>query len=395
MNANKRLALVLAVSFLGFTTFSCKTGTSEKKEEKEVTIAESAAGVRKSDYGQLPDGTEISRFTLTNNKGMEVDVISYGGIITKMTAPDKDGNFNDVVLGLPNLEAYLNNGPFFGALIGRYGNRIADGKFELDGETYQLSVNDGKNTLHGGTEGFNKRVWDISVVEDSDNPAIKLTYVSNDMEEGFPGALTSVVIYELTEENALEITYQATTDKKTVVNLTQHTYFNLSGDPSKTILDEEVMINADHYLPVDETLIPTGEIASVAGTPFDFTTAKPIGKDIQVEDEQLKRGAGFDHCWVLNEQNTGMRVAATAYDKETGRLLEVITDEPGIQFYTGNFLDGTLSLKSGEGKHEYRTGFCLETQHYPDSPNQSDFPSTILEPGATYTTKTTFKFSIK
>ena len=301
----------------------------------------------------------------------------------------------DVVLGYNSLAQYEKKTPYFGALIGRYGNRIAKGKFTLNGQEYTLAVNDGPNHLHGGLKGFDKRVWNVENTQvDSTSASLVLSYLSQDMEEGYPGNLTATVTYTLNNENSLEVHYQAITDKPTIVNLTQHSYFNLSGDFSKPILDEEIKINADKFVPIDPTFIPTGELRDVAGTPFDFRKAKPIGQDINAENEQLKRGLGYDHCWVLNDQGDGMRFAASAYDPGTGRLLQVYTDQPGIQLYTGNFLDGTLPSKQG-GTYAHRTGFCLETEHYPDSPNQKDFPSVVLNPGDQYNTKTTFKFSTK
>ena len=297
-----------------------------------------------------------------------------------------------MVLGFDSLEQYTKDNPFFGALIGRFGNRIANGKFALDGEEYTLAQNDGQNHLHGGEKGFDKVVW---TVDDASANSLSLSYISEDMEEGYPGTLETTVVYTLTEDNALEVDYNATTDKKTVLNLTQHAYFNLSGDFSETILDHKIEINADEFLPVNETLIPTGELKDVAGTPFDFREAKTVEQHIEEKNEQLERGKGYDHCWVLNEQDSGMRFAASAYHEESGRMLEVHTNEPGIQFYSGNFLDGTLPQADGEGNYGHRSGFCLETQHYPDSPNQEGFPSVVLEPGETYTSKTSFKFSVK
>lgn len=268
------------------------------------------------------------------------------------------------------------------------------GKFSLDGEEYTLAQNDGENHLHGGEKGFDKVIWTVD--EDaSDSKTLVLSYVSEDMEEGYPGRLETTVTYTLTDDNSLEVDYEATTDKKTVVNLTQHAYFNLSGDFSESILDHEIVINADQYLPVSETLIPTGELREVANTPFDFKEAKEAGEEIEADNEQLQIAGGYDHNWVLNEQDSGMRFAASALHPETGRFMEVFTTEPGIQFYSGNFLDGTLPLQYGEGNYEKRSGFCFETQHYPDSPNQEHFPSVVLEPGDTYSSKTTFKFSVK
>ena len=347
----------------------------------------------KSEFGQMPDGTIITKYTLKNTNGVEMDVITYGGRITSLKVPDRESHFQNVVLGHDKLKHYLReDNPYFGALIGRYGNRIAKGKFVLNGNKYTLDTNNGPNHLHGGIKGFDRVIWTIEPILGENTSSLELKYLSKDGEEGYPGNLNVTVIYTLTDDNALELTYEATTDKETIINLTQHSYFNLSGDFSKTILDHEIMLNADLFLPIDLTQIPTGEIKDVEGTPFDFRKAKSVGKEINIDHEQLKLGKGYDHCWVLN--GTGMREVATAYDKLSGRFMKVLTNKPGMQFYTGNFLDGTLPTFSG-GTYGHRTGLCFETQHYPDSPNQSKFPSVILKPKETYTSKTTFKFSIK
>jgi aldose 1-epimerase len=379
--------LLLSISIL-FT--QCK-GKSENKEKTNDIVE---ASIVKTIYGTTKDGKAVEKYTLKNANGMEIDIITYGGIITRWTAPDKEGVYKDIVLGYNTLEEYEASNPYFGALIGRYGNRIAKGKFSLNGTDYQLTVNDGENHLHGGKIGFDKVVWKAKENTLDKGVGLMLSYLSKDGEEGYPGNLTSVVKYTLTDDNVLEVDYQATTDQETIVNLTQHSYFNLTGDFNQTILDHEIVINADQYLPVDNTLIPTGELKEVNDTPFDFRTAKSISQDINTTDDQLTKGKGYDHCWVLNDQDKGMREIASAYEPQSGRLLEISSDEPGIQFYTGNFLDGTLPSKTG-GTYANRTGFCLETQHYPDSPNQPDFPSVVLKPGETYTTKTVFKFSTK
>lgn len=364
-----------------------------KKENNKQDISGKMENVHTSDYGVTPKGDSIKKYTLTNKNGMKVEVINFGGIITSLTAPDRNGKYEDVVLGFTKPEGYFDGNPYyFGALIGRYGNRIANAKFTLDGKTYEINKNDGPNSLHGGKEGFHTRFWNIEVVKDVKSPTLKLSYTSADDEEGYPGKLTTTVFYTLTDDNALEISYEAETDKPTVVNLTQHSYFNLSGNFTKTITDHELQINADHFLPVNETLIPTGEQKAVKGTPFDFTVSKPIGKDINADNDQLKKGKGYDHNWILNGK--GMRSIAKVYHQGTGRLMEVFTDEPGVQFYSGNFLDGKFDTKTG-GKNEFRTGFCLETQHFPDSPNQPSFPSTELKPGQKYQSKTIYKFSVK
>ena len=394
MRTLKRSFCLLTLLSFVLLNIQCK---NEKKADTNTTPVEmkNLVTISKESFGTTKDSIPVDKYILKNEKGMEVSIITYGGIITNWTAPDKNGNYNDIVLGFDSIEKYQMPGvPFFGALIGRYGNRIAKAKFSLDGTEYTLAANDGQNHLHGGVKGFDKVVWNAAEESTDSTASLVLTYLSKDMEEGYPGNLETKVTYTLDNNNELHVLYEATTDKKTVVNLTQHTYFNLSGDFSKSILDTEVSLNADAYLPVDATLIPTGELRPVEGTPFDFRQPKPIAQDIEAENEQLKRGGGYDHCWVLNNQNEGVRLAATAHDPQTGRLLEVYSDEPGIQLYTGNFLDGTLPSKQG-GTYGHRTGFCLETQHYPDSPNQEAFPSVVLNPGDNYVSKTSFKFSVK
>lgn len=372
----------------------CKESKKGATTDKPENMVKENLAITKSEFGKTKVGDEIEHYTLKNTNGVEVNVITYGGRITSLKVPNKVGKLENVVLGFNNIEDYQKDNPFFGALIGRYGNRIAKGKFTLDAEEYTLATNDGSNHLHGGVDGFDRVIFKATPIEGQENSSLKLTYLSKDGEEGYPGNLNVTVIYTLTKDNALEVSYEATTDKTTVVNLTQHAYFNLTGDFSKDILNHDVVIDADAYLPVDATLIPTGEIRKVEGTPFDFTSSKKIGKEINAENEQLKRGKGYDHCWVLNGEKGDMRFVASAYDAKSGRFMEMFSTEPAIQFYTGNFLDGTLPMPNG-GTYAHRTGFCLETQHYPDSPNQSAFPSTVLKPGETYNTKTTFKFSTK
>ncbi|UZH56070.1 galactose mutarotase [Salinimicrobium tongyeongense] len=349
--------------------------------------------MHKEKYGVTPQGEQVDLFTLRNEQGMEVKIITYGGRITSLKVPDKNDNFEDVVLGFDSLEQYLEENPFFGALIGRYGNRIAKGKFSLDGQEYTLAQNNGVNHLHGGDKGFDKVVWKVK--EALKQNSLVLSYISEHMEEGFPGRLETEVTYTLTEDNSLEVEYKATTDRKTIVNLTQHAYFNLSGDFTNSILNHQVQINADDFVPVDEHLIPTGQLAPVAGSPFDFSKPKAIGEEINAAHEQLERGNGYDHTWAINNPENGLRFAASALHPESGRKLEVYTTEPGMQLYTGNFLDGTLPLQNGKGFYEKRSGFCFETQHYPDTPNQENFPSVVLEPGETYFSKTSFRFSVK
>lgn len=392
------LCLALALTFV-----QCKNAEKEndaqntsETEQREGTRDERGMKIDETDFGVTKAGDSVKKFTISNAAGLEMSVISYGGIITNLKVPNKEGDYEDVVLGFENIENYENGSPYFGAIIGRYGNRIAKGKFSLDGKEYSLDTNDGPNSLHGGNKGFDKVIWNIEPSGGEDEASLKLTYTSKDGEGGYPGNLKTTVTYILNSNNELHIKYEATADKKTVVNLTQHSYFNLSGNFSNNILDHVVQINADEYLPVDKTLIPTGELKEVKGTPFDFTEPTPISKGMEMENsnEQLKRGPGFDHCWVLNEQESGMRFAASAYEPTSGRFMEVYTDEPAIQFYIGNFLDGSLPAKGG-GNYEKRTGFCMETQHYPDSPNQDEFPSVVLEPGETYTSQTSYKFSTK
>lgn len=343
---------------------------------------------------QVDDFDEILLFTLTNNSGVTVKATNYGAIITSIVVPDRDGNMSDVAFGYDRVEDYLNAiaKPYFGAVVGRYGNRIAQGRFTLDGETYELARNNNENHLHGGLIGFDKVVWDAKPLEAENG--VEFTYLAKDGEEGYPGNLSCTVTYRLTDDNELIVDYHATTDKATPVNLTQHTYFNLKGEGEGTILDHQLMLNAKKYAPVDAGLIPTGELADVAGTPFDFTTPKAIGRDIGQDDQQLTYGLGYDHNWVLDKggEEDAMTLAARVVEPTTGRVLEIHTTEPGIQFYCGNFLDGRLKGKSGK-PYVHRGGFCLETQHYPDSPNHPDFPSTILRPGEEYATTTVFKFS--
>lgn len=348
--------------------------------------------IEKSAFGNLPDGAPVDLYTLRNSRGMEVKITTYGGAIVSWTAPDKTGKYEDIVLGCDSLSGYLRGTPFFGALIGRYGNRIAKGKFTLDSATYTLATNNIGNHLHGGIKGYDKVLW-TAVAADGEAPALTLTYLSKDGEEGYPGNLSVKVVYTLQQDNALKIAYTATTDKATVVNLTNHAYFNLAGKGD--ILGHELVLNAGQYLPVDSTLIPTGELRPVAGTVFDFTKSTAIGARINdAADLQIKYGLGYDHCWVLADQSHEMHPAATLYEPASGRVMEVTTTEPAIQFYSGNFLDGKVIGKGG-APYQYRTGLCLETEHYPDSPNQEKFPSTVLRPGGTYHTTTTYKFSVK
>jgi aldose 1-epimerase len=344
---------------------------------------------------KVADFDSIKLYTLENKAGMEVKITNYGAIVTSIKVPDRNGKLADIVLGYNDVSDYMNavDKPYFGAIVGRYGNRIAKGKFTLDGEEYDLATNNGENHLHGGVIGFDKVVWNAEVVGGN---AVRFTYLAKDTEEGYPGNLSVAVTYTLTDDNELEIDYRATTDKATPVNLTNHTYFNLKGEGEGTILEHELMINAKGFTPVDKGLIPTGKIVPVAGTPFDFTTAKPIGRDVGQENQQLEFGLGYDHNFVLDKggREGEMTLAATVYEPASGRFMEVFTEEPGVQFYCGNFLDGRLKGKSGK-TYVHRGGFCLETQHYPDSPNQPQFPNTILRPGEVYETRTVYRFSVR
>jgi aldose 1-epimerase len=350
--------------------------------------------VKSKHYGDMPDGKKVTEYTLKNENGLVVKVIDYGAIVTELWIPDRDGKMADVVLGYDNLDGYLEVTPYFGAIVGRYGNRIALGEFSIDGETYSLATNNDLNHLHGGNVGFDKVVWKSKGYSDDEESGVKLTYHSPDGEEGYPGNLKSTVVYALNNQNELVIRYHAETDKPTVVNLTHHGYWNLRGQGNGSILGHELTLNAKFFTPVDEGLIPTGEIRSVEGTPMDFSRPKRIGSRIDADCEQLTFGGGYDHNWVLDKSGGGMTFAARLYDPDSGRQMEVYTEEPGIQFYCGNFLDGTLTGKEGKVYH-YRYGLCLETQHFPDSPNKGHFPSTRLNPGEVYETTTVHKFSVQ
>lgn len=367
--------------------FSCQQNNKENATEKTNPLQ--IVQLDSNAYQLAIEGKKTNLFKLENKNGALVYLTNYGARVVSLVVPNKDNKPTDVVLGYDSVKANQKKGePFFGAIIGRYGNRIAKGKFSLAGNTYQLQVNDGVNTLHGGTDGFYGKVWDAKQIN---KHSIEMSYFSKDGEGGYPGNVTVKVLYTLTDDNALQIDYTATTDKETILNLTNHAYFNLNGEGSNTILDHELMIAADGFTPVDTTLIPTGKIQAVKGTPFDFTTAKTIGKDIETKDEQLKNGKGYDHNFVLNE-NTDNHAVARVKSTTTGIVLEVYTTEPGLQFYSGNFLTGVDKDGKGGKSYPLRSAFCLETQHFPDSPNQSSFPSTVLKPGETYKTSTTYKF---
>jgi len=350
--------------------------------------------VERRRFGTMPDGTQVDLLTLTNVNGLKAQITNYGGIVVSFFAPDRNGNYKDVVLGHDNLDGYLKATPYFGAIVGRYGNRIAKGRFTLDGKEYQLALNNRSNHLHGGLKGFDKVVWKAEPVKTPDAVGVKLTYLSKNGEEGYPGNLEATVTYWLTDSNALRIDYEATTDMATPVNLTHHGYWSLAGQGEGEVLGHELMLNADHFTPVDSTLIPTGEIRAVRGTPMDFTKPTPIGARIDQDDEQLRFGRGYDHNWVLNGKGDGLSLAASVVEPTTGRVMEVWTTEPGVQFYGGNFLNGTITGKDGK-VYKHRYGFCLETQHYPDSPNKPQFPSTILRPRETYAQTTEYRFSVR
>lgn len=347
--------------------------------------------IKKRPFGMV-DGKPVDLFVLENSNHLEMKVTNYGGIVVSLVVPDRDGNMDDIVLGYNQLEAYVKHNPYFGAIIGRYGNRIGNAQFTLEGQKYTLAKNEGENNLHGGIKGFDKVVWDAKPVMDDDYVGLILKYLSKDGEEGFPGNLDVTVKYILNNDNEFRIDYRATTDKTTIVNLTNHSYFNLTGEGSGDILGHEVVINAERFTPVDETLIPTGELAPVEGTPMDFRIPTAIGARIDADYEQLKIGKGYDHNFVLNKDQEGaMTLAATAYEPASGRFMEVFTTEPGMQFYTGNFLNGMIG-KSGK-PYNFRNAFCFETQHFPDSPNKPEFPSVVLRPGEEYKTTTIYKFS--
>ena len=343
-------------------------------------------------FGALPDGRPVSLFVMTAPNGVEVAITNYGGRVVSLKTPDKSGKTGDIVTTLDDLKGYLGNNPFFGALVGRYANRIAHAQFTLDGKTYKLAQNDGANTLHGGLVGFDKVLWNAKASSGSHGATLELTYLSKDLEENFPGNLTTKVTYTLTPSGEVHIDYSAHTDKDTVINLTNHTYFNLDGSPD--ILGHQVTLYASHYTPVDSGLIPTGELRDVKGTPFDFLTPHAVGERIEASDEQLTLGKGYDHNWVLDSAGGKLAEAAEVYDSASGRVLQVWTTQPGIQFYSGNFLDGTITGKGGK-VYGQRSGFCLETQHFPDSPNHPSFPTTELKAGARYHSVTEFRFSTR
>lgn len=391
MNSISKIKLI-GISVLALV--SCKNNSENKDSGKERDMEpKDTAGVQVNleDFESTVLGKEAKLFTLENENGLKAYFTNYGGRLVSLLVPDKNGELTDVVLGFDSAEGFKESTePYFGATIGRFGNRIANGKFTLKGNEYNIPINNGENSLHGGEKGFQDVVWDA---EQPDENTVVFSYLSEDMEEGFPGNLEVKVTYSLTNENKLAMEYEAETDKTTVVNLTNHAFFNLNGEGSGKILDHFLQIYADKFTPVDEGLIPTGELKEVKGSVFDFTEAKTIGKDIDAENEQLKYGKGYDHNYVLSgKKEMGMNHAATVKGDKSGIVMNVYTEEPGLQFYSGNFMESKNTLKSG-AKDDFRTAFALETQHFPDSPNQPDFPSTILETGETYKTKTIYEFS--
>ena len=358
-----------------------------------ATASKTTSSISKACFGKAPDGTPVEIYTLRNAKGAEAKIMTYGGIVQSLTMPDKNGRLDDIVLGYDNLQGYVDKTPYFGALIGRYGNRIGDAKFSLDGKTYTLAGNNNGHSLHGGTKGFDKVVWHVAEAEVTQHgPELELTYLSKDGEEGFPGNLTVTAEYTLTDDNELKVEFTAKTDKATVVNLTHHSYFNLRGQGNGDILGHEVFINSDKTTPVDKGLIPTGEFADVMGTPFDFRKPTAIGERINNPDVVLQYGPGYDHNWVISKPAGKFGLQARVIEPTSGRVMEVLSDEPGLQFYAGNFLDGTNIGKGGVA-YQRRTGFCMEPQHYPDSPNKPQFPSVVLKPGKTYHNVIVYRFS--
>jgi len=355
-------------------------------------VTHAQATVTKETFGKTAEGESVDLYTLRNAHGVEAKITNYGGIVTSLKVPDRSGKFDDIVLGFNDLDSYLKGHPYFGAIIGRYGNRIAKGRFTLNGVEYKLAVNNGENHLHGGIKAFDKVVWTGKESKTAAGPAVTLTYLSKDGEEGYPGNLNVTVVYTLTNHDELRIDYSATTDKDTVTNLTHHSYFNLAGEGNGDILNHRVMINATRFVPTDAGSIPTGELRNVAGTPFDFRKLTAIGARINQDEEQLKLGNGYEHNKIINGRPGALRLAAQAFEPRSGRRMQVWTTEPGMQFYTGNFLDGTLTGKSGK-IYQRRYGFCFETQHYPDSPNHPAFPTTTLKKGATYRSTTIYRFS--
>lgn len=386
------LSLLLAATLGG----ACGSSSSEAPAPTSTPAAapQRPLSMTRSPFGTLPDGQAVEAFTFTNANGMAVTAITYGGIITSLQVPDKAGQLGDVVLGYDALQGYVDKSPFFGTIVGRYGNRIAKGRFTIDGTAYSLPINNGPNHLHGGPQGFDKKVWKAEPFERADAVGVVFTHTSPDGDMGYPGTLQAKVTYTLTNDNTLRFDYEATTDKPTHVNLTQHTYFNLAGAGTGDILGHEIEIKADRYTPVDAGLIPTGELASVEGTPFDFRKATTIGARIDADHPQIKAGGGYDHNMVFTRAGGDMEQVVSVHEPTTGRTMTVATTQPGVQFYTGNFLDGTITGKGGK-VYPKRSGFCLETQHFPDTPNKPEFPTTLLKPGETYKQSTSYTFGTR
>ena len=380
------------ISLVILSLFLTNCSTKKTEDSGQLTMN----NIELKQFGKLNDTTSTMVYTLKNENGMTVSITNFGGHILSINVPDRDGKYADITHSCDSLEQYVKGVPFFGPIVGRYGNRIGNGQFTLDGKTYTLAKNNGPNSLHGGKQGFDKKLWAATIIDGAE-PSLKLNYTSPDMEEGYPGTLSVEVIYSLLKDNSLKIEYKATTDKATVVNLTNHAYFNLAGaDGKNNILDHELTLAADKITPVDATLIPTGELMPVANTPFDFQKATKIGARIDDSThEQIKFGGGYDHCWVFADSTKNMKLGATVYEPTSGRVMEMYTTEPAVQFYTGNFLNGSVIGKGGKISYGKRSGFCLETQHYPDSPNKPQFPTTVLKPGETYSTSTIYKFSVK
>ncbi len=381
----RKICLNFVFAAMVIFMFGCKKQPQAKPKDKEIKVM----SIQTESFGQMPDGKQVDLYTLTNPNGLRARITNYGATLVSLEAPDRDGNLTDITLGFDTLDGYLQEHPYFGVIVGRYANRIGKGKFMLEGVEYKLATNNGPNHLHGGIKGFDKVVWKLKDIKaEGDEAFVALSYLSADGEEGYPGNLSCTVTYTLTKDNELKISYEAETDKTTVVNLTNHTYWNLAGQGNGDVLGHEVMLNADKYTPVDKDLIPTGEIKPVKDSPMDFTKPMTIGSRI----DQVP--GGYDHNYVLNSGGGSLASAARVYEPTSGRVLEIHTAEPGIQLYTGNFLDGSLTGKSGK-VYKKHYAFCLETQHFPDSPNKPDFPSVVLKPGQKYSTVTVHKFSAK
>lgn len=391
-----RMTYQLFYLFLfSFFLFSCNSDQKAAKESMEEPIKEpQPLTITKAAFGESPDGP-ADLYTLTNSNGVVVKITNYGGRITSIVVPDKTGKLGEVTMGFDNIEGYVADNPYFGAAIGRYGNRIGKGTFSIDGKEYNLATNNGPNHLHGGIKGFDKVLWTAKEFDNATEVGLQLNYISPDGEEGYPGLLSVKMTYTLNDANELRINYQAKTNKTTHCNLSNHAYFNLAGPGANTILNHELTLVSDFFTPVDETLIPTGELRQVSGTPFDFRKSREIGQALAVEgNRQLEIGGGIDHNFVLTKKTNDLELAATLYEATSGRIMEVFTTEPGVQFYTGNFLNGSVTGREGIG-YPHRSGLCLETQHYPDSPNKEKFPTTLLQPDEKYETTTVYKFSVK